>query len=108
MQSDIKNIQYWVSRYLKPMKKSGCIRKFRVEIDTRLNNRFRAMGFNGRFKDASKLIEEFKLPYTKVTEEGKMCKISRIEARVSNPKKNSGYTSKHAITIRFLIKFVIV
>ncbi len=108
MQSDIKNIQYWVSRYLKPMKKSGCKRQFRVEIDTRLSNRLRVMGFNGRFKDASKLIEEFNLPCTKVIEGRKVCKISRIEGRVSNPKKNCGYTSKHAITIRFLFKYIIL
>ena len=105
MIAEIKNIQFWVNHYLKPMKKSGCKRKFKLDIDTRLSNRLRGIGFNGIFKDASDLIKKFNLPETKVIEGNKVCKIARIQARVSNPKTSGGYTSKPSITIRFIIKF---
>ena len=104
--ADVKNIQYWVSKCLKPTKKSGTKRKFKCDIDMRLCNRLRAMKFNGRFKDASNLIKEFNLPKTRSIEGNKVATIARIQARVSNPKKSDGYVSKPALTVRFLIKFV--
>ena len=106
--ADVKNIQYWVSKCLKPTKKSGTKRKFKCDIDMRLCNKLRAMHFNGRFKDASKLIDEFNLPKLRTIEGNKVATIARIQARVSKPKKSEGYASKPAITIRFLIKFVLM
>ena len=91
----------------KPTRKSGIKRKFKCDIDVRLFNRLRKMNFNGRFKDASMLLKEFNLPTSRSIEANKVATISRIQARISNPRKSEQYISKPAITIRFLIKFVL-
>ncbi len=106
MMSDITNVQFWVYNYLRPMKKNGCLRKFNLPIDNSLSDRLRNMGFNGRFKDATSLIAAFNLPDHRPIEGRKVCKISRIQARVANPRMRDGFTSKPSITVRFLIKCV--
>ena len=88
------------------MKKNGFIRKFNFPIYSRLSNRLRGMGFNGRFKDATSLIDAFNLPDHRPIEGRKVCTISRIQARVTNPRMKDGFTFKPSITVRFLIKCV--
>ncbi len=102
--SDIKNIQYHVYNSLKIMRRQGCQRKIRLHIDTRLANRLKLMGFNGRFKDGSSLIQEFNLPLSRYFQEGsKYCKLGRIRARISNPRKIGNFTSKPSITLNLFI-----
>jgi len=102
--NDIKNIQFHVYNSLKLLRKQGSQRKIKLHIDARIANRLRQMGFNGRFKDASSLIQEMNLPPLRHFQNGeKYCKLGKIRARVSNPRKIDSYKSKPSITLVFFI-----
>ena len=100
---DINNIKFNMFNLLKPMRKRGSKRKFKLFISQRLSNRLRAGGLNGRFRDAFYLIAELNLPHERAIDNG-ACIISRIQARLSNPRKLDNFKSKPAITFFFNFK----
>jgi hypothetical protein len=102
-QEDIENVKSFIYKNLKPLNRKSEKRHIRVQISKcfflHLRNNFM---INGRFKDATQLIESFSIPTVYEIDTERSSGMRLFQVRLSNGKMNGQFSSKPWITLRFI------
>ena len=102
-QEDIENVKSLVYKNLKPLIRKSKKSHKRVQISKcfflHLRNNFM---LNGRFKDATQLIESYSIPTIYKVDTERASGMRFFQVRVSNGKLNGQISSKPWITFKFI------